>query len=94
NVSGLNSGISGFGRADGNFVIFDVPTTSTLRFFARGLVGTASGQSLKTDETLVKRGAFYNGASIPVNSATSNGSNPSTITLNFAGPHGLIPGSI
>lgn len=94
NVSGLNSGISGFGRADGNFVIFDVPNTSTLRFFARGLVGTASGQSLKTDETLVKRGAFYNGASIPVNSATSNGSNPSTITLNFAGPHGLIPGSI
>ena len=94
NVSGLDSGISGFGRADGNFVIFDVPNTSRIRFFARGLVGTSSGQSLKTDETLVKRGAFYDGASIPVNTATSNGSNPSTITLSFLGPHGLIPGTI
>jgi hypothetical protein len=94
NVSGLNSGISGYSRADGNFVIFSVPTTSSVTYFARGLVGTSSGQSLKTDETLVKRGAFYNGASIPVSSATSNGANPSVITLNFTGPHGLIPGTI
>ena len=94
NASGLNSGITGYSRADGNFVIFSVPTTSSVTYFARGLVGSSSGQSLKTDETLVKRGAFYNGASIPVSSATSNGANPSTITLNFTGPHGLIPGTL
>ena len=94
NVSGLNSGITGFGRADGNFVVFSVPTSTTATYFARGLVGTSNGQSLKTDETLAKRGAFYNGASIPYNTVTSNGSNPSTITLNFLGPHGLIPGTL
>jgi len=94
NVSGLDSGISGFSRADGNFVIFSVPSSTTVTYFARGLVGTSSGQSLKTDETLVKRGEFYNGASVPNTGATSNGSNPSTITLNFLGPHGLIPGTL
>ena len=94
NVSGLSSGITGFSRADGNFVLFAVPTATTATYFARGLVGTSNGQSLKTDETLAKRGAFYTGASIPYNTVTSNGSNPSTITLNFLGPHGLIPGTL
>lgn len=94
NVSGLNSGISGFSRADGNFVVFSVPSSTSVTYFARGLVGTSNGQSLKTDETLVKRGEFYNGASVPNNGASSNGSNPSTITLNFLGPHGLIPGTL
>ena len=94
NASGLDSGISGFSRADGNFVVFSVPSTTSITYFARGVVGTSNGQSLLTDETIVKRGAFYDGASIPVNSVSSNGSSPSTITLNFLGPHGLIPGTL
>lgn len=93
NISGLNSAISGFSRADGNFVINTVPTTSSLTYFARGIVGTASGQSLLTDATTIKRGALYSGAAIPVASATSNGANPSVITLNFTNPHGLVPGT-
>ena len=93
NISGLNSGTAGFSRADGTFIINTVPTTTTLTYFARGVVGTASGQSLFTDATLLKRGALYSGAAIPVASATSNGANPSVITLNFTNPHGLIPGT-
>lgn len=93
NVSGLNSGTAGFSRADGTFIVNSAPTTTTLTYFARGTVGTASGQSLFTDATLLKRGALYSGASIPVASATSNGANPSVITLNFTNPHGLIPGT-
>ena len=93
NLSALNSGISGFSRADGTFIINSVPTTSSLTYFARGVVGTAGGQSLLTDATTLKRGAIYSGASIPVASATSSGANPSVITLNFTNPHGLIPGT-
>ncbi len=93
NVSALNPGITGFSRADGTFIVNTVPTTSTLTYFARGVVGTASGQSLLTDATVIKRGALYSGASIPVASATSNGATPSVITLNFTNPHGLIPGT-
>ena len=93
NLSALNSGITGFSRADGTFIISSVPTTTTLTYFARGIVGTANGQSLLTDATTIKRGALYSGASIPVSSATSNGATPSVITLNFTNPHGLIPGT-
>ena len=93
NVTGLAPGIAGFSRADGTFVVFDAPLTTTLRYFARGVVGTANGQSLFTDTSLMKRGDLYSGASIPVSSAASSGANPSVITLTFATPHGLVPGT-
>ena len=92
NVSGLNAGTDGFSRADGSFIIESTPAANSLTYFARGIVGTSNGQSLKTEETLGRRGGLYANASIPVQSASSDGSDPSTITLNFASPHGLIPG--
>jgi hypothetical protein len=93
NVSGLDAGIAGFSRADGSFIIASVPTTTTLKYFARGTVGTTGGQSLFTEEALVKLGKLFSGASIPVASASSNGADPSIITFNFASPHGLIAGT-
>ena len=93
NISGLNSGILGFSRADGTYIVFDAPTTTTLRYFAMGLVGASSGQSLFTDVTILKRGDIYTNASIAVVSAASDGGNPSVITLTFTNPHGLIPGT-
>jgi hypothetical protein len=93
NLSGLAPGITGFSRADGTFVVNTVPLSTTITFFARGIVGTANGQSLFTDTTTLKRGDLYSGASIPVASATSDGANPSVLTLTFATPHGLVPGT-
>jgi hypothetical protein len=93
NVSGLNKAITNFSAADGTFIIFSAPTTSSITYFARGVVGTANGQSLLTSTTVAKRGAIYTGASIPVTSATSNGATPSVITLNTTTAHGLIPGT-
>lgn len=92
NVSGLNAGTAGFSRADGSFIIESTPSANQLTYYARGIVGSSNGQSLKTEETLGRRGGLYANASIPVSSATSNGSDPSLITLNFASPHGLVPG--
>lgn len=93
NLSGLNKAITNFSAADGTFIIFSVPTTASLTFFARGVVGTASGQSLYTSTTIAKRGAIYTGASIPVTSAASNGATPSVITITTTSPHGLVPGT-
>lgn len=93
NVSSLNKAITNFSAADGNFIVFSAPNTTQVTYFARGVVGTASGQSLFTSTTVVKRGAIYSGASIPVTSATSNGASPSVITLNTTSPHGLVPGT-
>lgn len=92
NVSGLSAGITGFSRADGSFILHTVPNTTTVTYFARGTVGTSGGQSLKTEETIGRKGGLYANASIPVASAASNGADPSVITLTFTNPHGLVPG--
>lgn len=91
NVTGLNPAISGFSRADGNFILATA-SGSTLTYFAMGVVGT-NGQSLLTDSTSIKRGGVYNSASLNVSSLTSNGANPSVITINFGSNHGLVPGT-
>ena len=93
NITGLLSATTGFSRADGNFIVFDVPTPTTLRYFANGLVGTSNGQSLLTDVTLMKRGNIFTGAGLNTSTASSNGANPSVITVNFGSNHGLVPGT-
>ena len=91
NITSLNPATTGFSRADGNFIIYDVPNTTTLRYFANGVVGTASGQSLLTDTTLLKRGNLYTGAALATTTASGNGGNPTIITVNFSSNHGLVP---
>jgi hypothetical protein len=92
NITSLSPDITGFSRAVGDFIIFDIPTATTLRYFANGVVGTVNGQSLLTDTTLTKRAALYTGAALNVSSGASNGANPSVITLTFGSTHGLVPG--
>jgi hypothetical protein len=91
NITGLSSAIAGFSRADGNFIVFDAPTLTTLRYFANGVVGTSNGQSLLTDFTILKRGNVYSGAALAATTASGNGANPTVITVNFSSNHGLIP---
>ena len=95
NVSGLDAGIAGFSRADGNFVIHTIDSADgrELTYYARGTVGTTSGQSLKTTESIARKGKFYANAAIPANSISSGGGDPSTITVGFDHPHGLVPGT-
>lgn len=94
NVTGLDQGVPGYSRADGNFIVFNTPTTSIVSYFARGTVGASANQGLFTADTTVKRGALYAGSSLAVTSVVSDGANPSNITVRFANTHGLIPGTI
>lgn len=93
NMSGLDAGTAGFSRADGNFLIESVPATNKLTYFARGVVGTSDGDNLQQAETIARKGALYANAALPTPTATSDGGDPSEITLTFPGPHGLIPGT-
>jgi hypothetical protein len=93
NITGLSSAITGFSRADGSYIVFDTPTTSQIRYFANGVVGTSSGQSLLTDATVLKRGNIYTGAALNVSGTAGNGANPTVITVTFGSNHGLLPGT-
>jgi hypothetical protein len=70
NMSGLDAGIDGFSRADGNFVISSVPNNTSLKYYARGVVGSANGQDLYSAESIARKGKLYANASIPVTGST------------------------
>ena len=90
-VYGL-AGTNTASRAEGSFVINTVPTTTTLTYYAKGTVGTAS-QTISNPSTYARKAGFYTGAGVPVASITSNAASPSVITVTTSAAHGLVPGS-
>ncbi len=83
-IRALAASITGFNRAEGTFLIYDVPTTTTFRYYAKAKVGTSSGQVLATTTTQLRQASFYTGASVgaPAFTVASNGSSGSfTATL-------------
>ena len=86
------TGTSAYARAEGAFVIASVPTSTTFTYFAKGIVGT-NGLSIYGSSTYGRRGGFYTGSNLPISSMTSNGANPSVITVTCSANHGLVPGA-
>ena len=85
-------GTPNYARAEGAFVISSVPSSTSFTYIAKGIVGT-SGITLKTGSTYGRRGGFYAGASLPIQSVSSDEANPSTITVTCSANHGLVPGA-
>jgi hypothetical protein len=86
------TGVTNYTRAEGAFIVNSVPSSTTFTYFGKGIVGT-TGQIIWGSATYGRRGGYYAGAQMPVTTVTSNGANPSTITVNLSANHGLIPGS-
>ena len=88
-IKALASSILGFNRAEGTFIIYDVPTTTTFRYYAKAKVGTSSGQVLATTTTQLREASFYTGAAIgnPTLTVATNGSSGS-FTTPFIVPSG------
>ena len=85
-VRGLEPSIVGAQRAEGSFIIVNVPTDTTFEYYAKAKVGTANPQSLYTPYIQMRQGGFYTGANIsdsPTFAVLSNGSS-GTFTLALA----------
>ncbi len=89
-VSQLLVTITGFGKAEGAFLIYS-KNTNDFSFYAKGIVGTAS-QSLKDPRTQIRKGGIYSGADLPLSHMLTDLATPSVIKLSFTGPHGFVPG--
>ena len=63
-IKGLEDTVTGAARAEGSFVIVDVPTNNTFTFFAKSKVGTVNPTILSTTYTQLRQAGFYTGASI------------------------------
>ncbi len=81
-IRALAASVVGFNRAEGTFIIFDVPTTTTFRYYAKAKVGSTNGQVLATTTTQLRQASFYTGASVgnPTFAVLSNGSSGSFVT--------------
>ena len=81
-IRALAASITGFNRAEGTFLIYDVPSTSSFRYYAKAKVGTSNGQVLATTTTQLRQAAFYTGAAVgtPTFTVASNGSSGSFLS--------------
>ena len=75
-IKALENSVAGASRAEGSFVITDVPTNNSFRYYAKAQVGTVNGEVLSTNYTQLRQAGFYTGASIGTPSFTvlTNGS--------------------
>ena len=75
-IKALEDSVAGAARAEGSFVVVEVPTTNTFTFYAKSKVGTVNPTTLSTTYTQLRQGGFYTGANIgePTVSVVSNGS--------------------
>lgn len=88
-IKALSNSVLGFSRAEGTFIVAEVPTTTTFKYYAKAKVGTTNGEVLASLGTQLRKAAFYSGAEIgtPTFSVFSNGST-GTITTNLITPSG------
>ena len=86
------TGTANYARAEGAFVIASVPNSTSFTYYAKGIVGT-NGLSIYGGSTYGRRGGFYTGSELPISSISSNGANPSVITVTCSDKHGLVPGA-
>ena len=93
-IKGFNSAITGYDRAEGSFIIYTVPTTTTFTYFAKGKVGFNNGDSIFTAFVQLRTGGFYTGASInAVISLTATGTNVGTGSVTVNTTTGLTVGT-
>jgi len=82
-IKALDSSVEGVARAEGAFVIIEVPDTVTFRFYAKAKVGETSGDTLHTNFSQLRQAEFYTGANIstkPNFTVVSNGFSGDIIT--------------
>ena len=75
-IIGTLDTVSRSSRAEGSFVVHDIISTTSFRYYAKGKVGTTNNESLYSINLQLRKAGFYTGASIgtPTFSISSQGS--------------------
>jgi len=81
-IKALEDSVTGASRAEGSFVIYSVPDTNQLTYFAKAQVGDTNGEVLSTTYTQLRQAGFYTGADIgnPIFTVVTNGSGGNIFT--------------
>ena len=93
-IKGMNSAITGFDRAEGTFIVYSVPTTTTFTYIAKGKVGFTNGDNIWTSNIQLRQGGFYTGAAInSVINTTALATNSSGNLITVGTTTGMTVGS-
>ena len=81
-IKALEDSVNGAARAEGSFVIVNVPSDNTFQYYAKSKVGTVNPTTLSTTYTQLRQAGFYTGASVgsPEFVIASNGSSGAMTT--------------
>ena len=99
NIKGLLNTVPFFSRAEGSFLVYSVPTSTSFTYYSKNKVGVNNGDSLLTGIVQLRKEGFYTAASIGSSGPSvtyTNGAGVAgyaLITLTLSYPHGLVPGS-
>lgn len=91
-IKGFNTAITGFSRAEGSFIIFSVPSTTTFTYYAKAQVGTVNGDNLYSPIIQLRKGGFYTGAAVSAPQFAYSADATPKITVTFPAAHGFLPG--
>lgn len=91
-IKGFNTGLTGFSRAEGSFIIFSVPTTTSFTYYAKAQVGVTNGDSLYSPIIQLRKGGFYTGSAVGAPQFTYSADATPKITVTFPAAHGFLPG--
>jgi hypothetical protein len=88
----ISTGQHSNSNTEGLYQVIDA-TTNYITYYPRILTGLTLGYTLNKFDTQVRKSAAFAGATLPVSTITSDGLNPSTITVTTPYNHGLSPGT-
>ena len=63
-LKALETAVTGAARAEGSFVIINVPTAQSFQYYAKSKVGITNDTELSAGYTQLRQGGFYTGAGI------------------------------
>ena len=93
-IKGFNSAITGFDRAEGSFIIYQVPSPTTFTYIAKGKVGFNNGDNIYTPFIQLRQGGLYTGSSInAVINQTITATTTSTNLVTVGSTTGMFQGS-
>lgn len=92
-IQNLDTQAAGFTRAQGTGIVF-FANTNYFSYYAKGTVTAEASVSplIQSPRTTLRKGGFYSGSQLNATSLSTNGANPSVITVNFGSAHGFTPG--
>ena len=93
-IRGFNSAITGYDRAEGSFLVYNVLNATQFIYIAKGKVGFNNGDSIFTAFIQLRQGGFYTGAAInAVLSITATGTNVGNGSVVVSSTTGLVVGT-